>query len=406
MQVLIGSRLKKARDAMGLSQGTFAKSIGLSSEYISLLEAGKRTPSFDALSRIAGFLNKEISYFFEKREPAFTVLLRGEGLDETGRAVVRKFERYCEKYLRFEELTGRRLELAPLYSHVSAERLADDERRRLGLGDEPIRDIFSLVELNGLRIFRHPLPEGSKVSGVFVFWEEKSAAFALINSAQSAGRQAFTVAHEYCHYLRDRLESPVIDNADVFIDEYVSLYSPREQFSQAFAARFLMPPVKVCDVVEKDLRPQRLNYDDVIFLKRYFGVSTAAMLRTLRNLGYMRREKFEEYFALDPESREIEVFGGLADGEGRGARKGRKAKDKPGAAGASRGRQASQVPLDAETGERIAAAETAVAARPVYSDRYRLLQHESESLKNKKPVPKEKEKKDDAPTLIKGDTDE
>jgi len=403
MQMLIGSRLKKARDAMGLSQGTFAKSIGLSSEYISLLEAGKRTPSFDTLDKIAGFLNKEISYFFEKREPAFTILLRGEGLDEAALAVVRKFERYCEKYLRLEELTGRRLELAPLYFHVSAERLAEDERRRLGLGDEPIRDIFSLLELNGLRVFRHPLPEGSKVTGVFVFWEEKGAAFALVNSAQSAGRQAFIAAHEYCHYLRDRLESPVIDNADVFIDEYVSLYSPREQFSQAFAARFLMPPAKVREVIEKDLRTRKLTYEDVIFLKRYFGVSTAAMLRTLRNLGYMRRERFEEYFALNSEGREIEVFGGLAEADRRGARKGKGEKE---AARLPRGWQAEQAPLDVETGERIAAAETAVAARPIYSDRYKLLQHESESLKKKKPAARGKINKDDTPTLIKGDVNE
>jgi len=352
MQQLIGSRLKKAREETGLLQSAFAKAVGLSSEYISLLEAGKRTPSFDTLEKIARFLNKEIAYFFEQREPAFTMLFRGESLDERSRSELQKFRRYCEKYLELEETTGRRLELAPLYANVSAERMADEERRRLGLGNEPIRDVFALFELSGCRILRHPIPDDSKVSGVFVFVEEKGAAFALVNSADPPGRQAFTAAHEYCHYLKDRLESPVIDNPDVFIDEYVSLYPPCEQFAQAFAARFLMSPTKVREIVERDIRPHRIGYDDVLFLKRYFGVSTQAMLRTLRNLNFIRRERFEEFFQRDPRPREKELFGNVADGEGRGGR----------GHGGVKGLIAK------------------ARARTITSDRFKLLEHEAEAV--------------------------
>ena len=352
MQQLIGSRLKKAREETGLLQSAFAKAVGLSSEYISLLEAGKRTPSFDTLEKIARFLNKEIAYFFEQREPAFTMLFRGESLDERSRSELQKFRRYCEKYLELEETTGRRLELAPLYANVSAERMADEERRRLGLGNEPIRDVFALFELSGCRILRHPIPDDSKVSGVFVFVEEKGAAFALVNSADPPGRQAFTAAHEYCHYLKDRLESPVIDNPDVFIDEYVSLYPPREQFAQAFAARFLMSPTKVREIVERDIRPHRIGYDDVLFLKRYFGVSTQAMLRTLRNLNFIRRERFEEFFQRDPRPREKELFGNVADGEGWGGR----------GHGGVKGLIAK------------------ARARTITSDRFKLLEHEAEAV--------------------------
>ena len=352
MQQLIGSRLKKAREETGLLQSAFAKAVGLSSEYISLLEAGKRTPSFDTLEKIARFLNKEIAYFFEQREPAFTMLFRGESLDERSRSELQKFRRYCEKYLELEETTGRRLELAPLYANVSAERMADEERRRLGLGNEPIRDVFALFELSGCRILRHPIPDDSKVSGVFVFVEEKGAAFALVNSADPPGRQAFTAAHEYCHYLKDRLESPVIDNPDVFIDEYVSLYPPREQFAQAFAARFLMSPTKVREIVERDIRPHRIGYDDVLFLKRYFGVDTQAMLRTLRNLNFIRRERFEEFFQRDPRPREKELFGNVADGEGRGGR----------GHGGVKGLIAK------------------ARARTITSDRFKLLEHEAEAV--------------------------
>jgi Zn-dependent peptidase ImmA (M78 family)/DNA-binding XRE family transcriptional regulator len=364
MDKFIGSKLRKARESLGLSQGAFGRALGLSSEYISLLEAGKRTPSFATLQKLAGFLNRDIGFFFyEKAAPldTFTLLFRAEAVDDRAREELQKFRRYCDDYLRLEAATNRRLALAPLYAPtISAERMAEEERRRLGLGEEPIRDTFALCEANGCRILRMPMPEESKVSGVFIYLEQKEAAFALVNNAQSLGRQSYSAAHEYCHYLKDRNEGPVIDNADVFIDEYASLYHPREQFAQTFAARFLMPPAKVREIVEKDLRvmpPQRLTLDHALYLKRYFGVSTLAMLRTLRALGYIGRLQLEEYAKLDPDDREREVFGNVLGG------------------GADRNVASGVV---AGTLGKLGAGKLLAKNRKkaVPSDRYRLLQHE------------------------------
>ncbi|MCK7479522.1 MAG: ImmA/IrrE family metallo-endopeptidase [Candidatus Moduliflexus flocculans] len=88
------------------------------------------------------------------------------------------------------------------------------------------------------------------------------------------GLQTLVAAHLYGHYLMDRADSPIVDDPDVVVDEYVSLYPPREQFAQTFASRFLVPPAKLRELVEKDLRSKSLSFDDVLFLKRYFGVST------------------------------------------------------------------------------------------------------------------------------------
>jgi Zn-dependent peptidase ImmA (M78 family) len=350
MQGLLGSKLKKARTELGLSQAAFARALGFSSEFISLLEADKRAPSLTTLNKIAAYLKKDIHDFLQEKEGAFNILLRGdalkgpEGLDAASQAVLQRFKRYCDDYLRLERLASRRLELAPLYSNISPERLAEEERRRLGLGDEPIRDIFALSELNGCRILRLPIPGGAKLSGAFIFLEDREAAFALINSADTPGRQAFTAAHEYCHYLKDRREGPLIENPDVFIDEYVSLYHPREKFAQTFAACFLMPASKVRAIVEKEFGGRRLTFDQVLYLKRYFGVSLAAMLRKAREMGFVSAAQFEDFIKRDPDSREREVFGTLRE-EGRGRR--------------------------------------ARAGKAIYSDRYMLLQLEALCKKNK-----------------------
>lgn len=314
MKKILGAKLKIAREGAGITQDALAKAVNLSSEYISRLEAGKRTPSLKTLDKFSAYLKKDISYFLMEEEESYSILLRNEKLDKKGRGELKKFQKYCEEYLHLEEITGHRIELAPLYTNVSAERMAKEERRRLGLGNEPIRDIFSLIELSGCHVIRQPLPEESTVSGVFIFLETKEAAFALVNCAYSLGQQVFIAAHEYCHFLKDRHSGPIIDNPDIFIDEYVSLYHPREQFAQTFANHFLIPPTKVEEVIEKDIRLQQLRFEDIVYLKRYFGVNTLAMMRTLRGIGYLSQAKFIEYQKLDSDRYEEIVFGNLSEG--------------------------------------------------------------------------------------------
>ncbi|RFT15620.1 MAG: Transcriptional regulator [Candidatus Saccharicenans subterraneus] len=313
MNELFAARLKKLREESGLTQEELGEAVGLSSEYISLLEAGKRTPSIIALNRISKYFQKNVSYFLETRENPFAVLQADERLNSATKKILARFQKICDEYLELERLTGRHCQLAPLYSgSLSPQNMAEEERRRLGLGNEPIRDIFRLGETNGCRYFRVSLPEEARISGIFIYLEERDAAFALINSNLSPGKQVVAAAHLYCHYLRDRHESPIIDNLDVIVDEYVTLYSPREQFAQSFAARFLIPPSKVRELVERDIKTRRLTYPEVIFLKRYFGVSTPAMLRTLRLMNYLSRSQFENYFKLDHEAEERAIFGDVS----------------------------------------------------------------------------------------------
>lgn len=300
MPGILGTRLRRERETMGITQEALARAVGLSSEFISLLELGKRMPSLETLTTLSDFFKKDVSFFLKEKEEAFNVLLLDERVDKKARAGLRKFKKYCEEYMHLEDLTGRRIELAPLYSHPSAEAMADEERRRLGIGYEPIRDIFSLLELNGLHILRLPIPDESKISGVFIFFEAERAAFALVNSAQPFEQQVFVAVHEYCHYLKHRNSGPVIDHPDIFIEEYLPLYHPREKFAQTFAVRFLIPPEKIKVVVEKDLHSKKMSYADVLYLKGYFGVNIPDMLHALKDLEYIPSSKYEAYLKFTP----------------------------------------------------------------------------------------------------------
>lgn len=309
MPGILGIKLRIERENLGLTQEDLARAVGLSSEFISLLELGKRMPSLDSLKSIAEFLKKDVSYFLRERETAFERLFSQKTLTSLAKSELKKFKKYCDDYLNLEEAVGRRLELAPAYSHINPERLVLEERRRLGLGNSPIKNIFLLVEMNGLRVYRQALPEETKISGIFIYFDIKEAAFALVNKNLPEEEQAIVIAHEYYHYLRDRFTDPIVDNPDVFMEEYVSLYHPREKFAQIFARRFLMPPTKVKAVIEKDLKSDRLKFEDIIYLKRYFGVSTNALIQTLKELEYIDDSQLKKFQGLDDADYEKTLFG-------------------------------------------------------------------------------------------------
>jgi Zn-dependent peptidase ImmA (M78 family) len=85
-------------------------------------------------------------------------------------------------------------------------------------------------------------------------------------------------------------------------------------------AGFLMPASKVRAIIEKEFGGRRLTFDHALYLKRYFGVSFAAMLRNVRELGLVSAAQFEDYIKRDPDSRERQVFGARAGEKARAGR--------------------------------------------------------------------------------------
>jgi Zn-dependent peptidase ImmA (M78 family) len=82
-----------------------------------------------------------------------------------------------------------------------------------------------------------------------------------------------------------------------------------------------MPPAKIREIVDKDIAGKRPSYEDVLYLKRYFGVSAVAMIRTLRDTGYLNKQQFERFYKADHERCEKELFGTTTE-EAAGARAG------------------------------------------------------------------------------------
>lgn len=63
--VLLGMRIRKLRNGLGISQEEFAERCGFDRTYISMIERGKRNMSFSNLSKIASGLDVSVSQLTE-----------------------------------------------------------------------------------------------------------------------------------------------------------------------------------------------------------------------------------------------------------------------------------------------------------------------------------------------------
>ncbi len=215
-----------------------------------------------------------------------------------------------------EKETGQVPVLPPAYSEKpgiskslsalkeDAEHLAESEWRRLALGDEPIKDVFSLIESQGVHVIRQEMGNAG-FDGAFLYSPDNGA-FLILNASRPVVRQAFTAAHEYCHCLKHRNRGIQIDR-NVY-EDYLNTDAPTmERYANAFAAAFLMPR-KAIERALKNLN-KHIGAEEVIQRKRYFGVSYQAMVWRLKNLGFITAGQKDSFLLVKPMSLEKSIFG-------------------------------------------------------------------------------------------------
>lgn len=74
--ITIGDKLKGLREKSRLSLRDIGKRTGLSASFLSQLELGQVSPSLDSLESIATALNVPITYFFDDKAKADSVVMR------------------------------------------------------------------------------------------------------------------------------------------------------------------------------------------------------------------------------------------------------------------------------------------------------------------------------------------
>jgi Zn-dependent peptidase ImmA (M78 family) len=159
-----------------------------------------------------------------------------------------------------------------------AESVASQERRRLGLGEQPVEKLRRLLEWDvGLRIFYWPLP--SAIAGMYAYADDLGGCI-MVNRKHPLERRRASLLHEYGHLIVDRYK-PGID--------YLNMPGRKpanERFAEAFALSFLMPASAVRQRFHEIVAATRdFQVADLCRLSHFFFVSVEAMAIRLEQLG-------------------------------------------------------------------------------------------------------------------------
>jgi Zn-dependent peptidase ImmA (M78 family)/DNA-binding XRE family transcriptional regulator len=344
----LGARIRAAREACGMTQDAVATHLGVSRPTVVQIEAGNRSVSSLELDQLAYLFGRDIREFVAvsfQQEDTLAALFRAQP-DVVSQPVVMEKLRQCmalgRELTNLEELVGLGRDPAVATYATQAprvrweaiqqgQRLAEEERRRLGLGSAPLPDLAVLLEMQGVRTGLVDLPED--VSGLTLS-DRKVGLFVVANRMHHHLRRRFSFAHEYSHVIVDRERFGLVSRAS----ERDDLVEVR---ANAFAANFLMPEdgvrhyvaglgkgrpsrahAEVFDEagslnVEGRTRPgsQAVQLYDVVQLAHHFGVSRLSALFRLRNLRLVNGDEFSHLKALDElgKGRELAELLGLPE---------------------------------------------------------------------------------------------
>lgn len=319
----LGRRLREARENRRLTQEQAALAIGLSRTALVHIESGKRSLSTLELSGLSKLYQRSVTDFFAEDETSRsheedplliihrlpTELINNPTI---GREVARCVE-LCRIGVDLENTLGVRQSISspsyelpaptrPWEATRQGERVAEAERRRLGLGSGPVSDMSDLIATQGIWASGVRLPD--EMSGIFLRHSSIRMVI-LVNFNHPRHRKRFSYAHEYGHALLDRGNSAIVSRKENSLDLI-------ERRANAFAAAFLMPSEGVqwfLELLEKggpsrryrvtydpagdnateaeerpSPRSQQITYQDVAALAHYFGVSYPAAVYRLNDL--------------------------------------------------------------------------------------------------------------------------
>ena len=300
---ILGQRIAESRKARGKTQEEVADFLGYSRPTYIAIEKGERATKSEEIIKLASFLGRSVHDLVRPTEPvvhlqphlrAVAEKMKGSdgaalnaGIDELQRLAedYRDLERLINAPLRFnyppEVTLNPRLDPTEL-----GEDVAKQERQRLGLGDQPIIHLRSMLEWDvGLRIFYGDLP--SAIAGMYAYTADLGCCI-LVNRKHPPERRRVSMLHEYGHLTVDRFK-PGID--------YLSMPGRKpanERFAEAFALCFLMPATSVRqrfnDIVNTT---NDFQVADLRRLSHFYFVSVEAMALRLEQLNLISKGSWQ-----------------------------------------------------------------------------------------------------------------
>lgn len=291
---MIGNRLKRAREAQGLSLRDLEAAINgqVSAQAIGKYERDEMMPGSTILLALAKALNVSPEFLLSERQIElvgvdFRKAPQAHAKEERAAeaSVLDQVERYLELEELFPELDKAWAELEDGAFDIrcieDAEQAADLLRQLWALGIDPIPSMVELLEDKGVKVIALDLPESMSGSKAFVRQQEQdNVPVIVVNQNHNGERQRFTLAHELAHLA---LRFSGLSDAD------------QEKAADRFAGAFLMAK----DMVIRLLGSHRtsISLGELAELKKIFKVSIASLAVRCAQLGIISRALYGRLWA-------------------------------------------------------------------------------------------------------------
>ena len=283
---MFGRRLRLARKRAGLSMRSLAERMDpkITAQAISKYEAGKMMPSSAVLVGLGRALDVSLDFLMGAQVEALDGLEFRKHSSTPARDRARAeavLIDNLERYLTIEEVLGlpraddcfesRRYDSVATEEEIDAR--ADELRDAWDLGLGPLPSLCGLLEEKGVKVVEADLPERINGLACQVLRDGKPIADAIVVSNRTnVERKRLTLAHELAHRIIRSTGNPAIK---------------LEAAMTRFAGAFLVPSGHLLEEVGEGRR--RITYYEIIRLKHAYGVSAAAMLVRLGQVGVLHR---------------------------------------------------------------------------------------------------------------------
>ncbi len=295
----VGLNIRRAREALRLSQQVLAERAGFSTfQAISEIERGRRDVKAWELVRLAGALHTSIDVLLGISEPPsapHVLWRRGTPAEDRAREaqLIERARRHAQLEVWCDELPAQPLPDIAFDPRTATgplvRSLAEQMRGTFNLGGIPAASLLATLEGRyGVKIFYEDLRDDEDASAACVRSDEFGAAI-LMDASEAPWRRNFSFAHELFHLITwSSVEKAWREHTSRGYGSEPEWFEHLEKLANEFASHLLLPADSLRAHLEartgasSEAKP---TIPDLVFLAAStFKVSTAALIFRLSDL--------------------------------------------------------------------------------------------------------------------------